>query len=229
MNKTKGIIKAKINGTPEDIFEVVNAYVLTTLSLRTSDGKAVMSMHINKFEKYDNTYEFSQKCTGFNDVMYQLNTEDIVSVDAEYNKEANAFYVTCKLKNDMELWLMIVNASNSESELDDFSEMDVFELQDFLERVIHDKNKYYCISARITDVFGFDAKLNPKRVYINTLDEDDWKLHISDDFNTFEVPVVDDCINEFWIKKTDTSKQIIVKPYNQPFMEISMLFFEKHE
>ena len=73
-----------------------------------------------------------------------------------------------------------------------------------------------------------DIKLNPKRVYVNTLD-DDWKLHISDDFNTFEVPIVDDPpVNEFYIKEEkEESKQIIVKPYGQPFMEISLLFFKK--
>ena len=66
------------------------------------------------------------------------------------------------------------------------------------------------------------------RTYINTLDDSDWKLHISDDFTSFEVPVTDDSINEIYVKDNAESRLIIVKPYNQPFMEIDMLFFKKH-
>lgn len=41
--------------------------------------------------------------------------------------------------------------------------------------------------------------------------------------------IVDDPpVNEFYIKEEkEESKQIIVKPYGQPFMEISLLFFKK--
>ena len=52
--------------------------------------------------------------------------------------------------------------------------------------------------------------------------------YIGDDFTTLEVPVVDDCVNLFYMKETEHSKEIIVKPYGQPFMEIKMLFFKKH-
>lgn len=228
MSETFEAVKRGANITDERLFEAVNDFDLTTLSLRTADKRTIMSMQINKCEITEKGYEFSQSCTGFNDVLYELKAEDIVSIRAEYSEEANAFYVVCKLKNDMELWLVVVNVSNMESQLSDFREMDMYELKDFLEDVLHEKNEYYCVSTRITDVFGFDAKLNPKRVYINTLDEDDWKLHISDDFNTFEVPVVDDSVNEFYIRGKEISKEIIVKPYGQPFMEISMLFFKKN-
>lgn len=226
MNKTVEAVKNGANITDERLFEVVNDFDLTTLSLRTSDKRAVLSMEINKCEATEDGYEFSQSCTGFDSVMYQLKAKDIASVSAKYSEEANAFYVTCKLKNDMELGLLIVSVSNLEKQLSDFREMDVYELQEFLEAALHGENEYYCASTRITDVFGFDAKLNPKRVYVNTLDED-WKLHISDDFNTFEVPVEDDSINEFYIREKDSSKKIVVKPYGHSFMEISLLFLKR--
>ena len=38
----------------------------------------------------------------------------------------------------------------------------------------------------------------------------------------------DDSINEIYVKDNAESRSIIVKPYNQPFMEIDMLFFKKH-
>lgn len=142
----------------------------------------------------------------------------------------NIFY-TSKLKNDMELLLMIVNVSGSEEkiEAEGFWETDVYSIQEFLEDVTCNKNEYYCILARITDVFGFDLKMrNPIRTYINTLDDDDWKLHISDNVNSFEVPLDDDCDNLIYMKETESSKEIIVKPCGQPFMEIKMLFFKKN-
>ena len=231
MNKTVETIKAGIKGTTEELFEVVNAFVLTTLSLRTADGHNVMSMEVNQFERVHDGYKFSQKCTGFDSVMYLLKADDLVSVDGEYNKKADVFYVTCKLKNDMELLLIIVNVSGSEEEIesDGFYETDVYEIKDFLDDVIHEKNEWYIILARITDVFGYDLKMrNPFRTYVNTLDDSDWKLHVSDDFTTLEVPVVDDGVNLLYMKETDTSKEIIVKPYGQPFMEIKLLFFKRH-
>lgn len=230
MNKTVEAIKKGQEVTTKELFEVVNAYVLTTLSLKTHDKASVMSIQVNQFEKFHDGYKFSQKCTGYNDAMYMLRTEDLVFVDCEYNQKADTLYITCKLKNDMELCLMIVNVSESENEIETngFYETDVYTIQEFLDDIIHEKNEYYCILARITDVFGFDLKIrNPIRTYINTLGG--LALHISDDMNTFEVPVFDDSINLIYMKETDSSKEIIVKPYGQPFMEISMLFFKKHE
>lgn len=230
MNKTVEAIKKGQKVSAEELFEVVNAYVLTTLSLKTPDKDNVMSMQVNQFERLHNNYEFSQKCTGFNSAMYMLKADDLVSVDSEYNQKADAIYITCKLKNGMDLCLMIVNVAESENEIDTdgFYESDVYNLQEFLDDTIHGKNEYYCILARITDVFGFDLKIrNPIRTYINTLDG--LALHISDDMNTFEVPVFDDSINLIYMKETDQSKEIIVKPYGQPFMEIRILFFQKHE
>lgn len=232
MNKTVETIKAGNKVTTEELFNVVNGYVLTTLRLRTPDKESTMSMQVNQFEMFHNDYKFSQQCTGFDDVMYVLKADDLMSIDSEYNSKADALYIICKLKNNTELWLSIVNVSGSgvEIEADGFYETDVYGIQEFLDDVMHDKSEYYCMMTRITDVFGFDLKIrNPIRTYVNTLDDSDWKLHISDDTNTFEVPVVDDCINLFYMKETDHSKEIIVKPYGQAFMEIRMLFFKKHE
>lgn len=236
MNKTIEAIKKGNKVSTDELFEVVNAYVLTTLSLRAAneDRCSIMSMQVNHFEPLHGDYMFSQQCTGLHDVMYLLKADDLGSVDAEYNQKADAFYITCKLKNGMdgmELCLMIVNVANSEVQIksDGFYETDVYSIKDFLDDVIHQKNEYYCILARITDVFGFDLKMRPIRTYVNTLDDSDWKLHISDDANTFEVPVVDDCINLFYMKETESSKEILVKPYGQPFMEIRMLFFKRKQ
>lgn len=230
MNKTVEAIKTGNKVSTEELFNVVNDYTLTTLSLRTPDNESVMSMQVNQYEKFHGDYSFSQKCTGFNSAMYILKEEDMSSVSSEYNSKADALYITCKMKNSMELLLTIINVAGSETgiESDGFYETDVYSLREFLDDVIHEKNEYYCVLTRITDVFGFDLKLrNPIRTYINTLDG--LALHISDNMNTFEVPVYDDSVNLIHMKETDSSKEIIVKPYGQPFMEIRMLFFKKHE
>ena len=160
---------------------------------------------------------------------YHLKKDDIISAEGEFNTDADTLYITCKLKNELTVYLMIINVSGSENRTDEYDEMDVYQLNDFLEDMLHEKNEYYCVFTRITDVFGFDLKMrNCIRTYINTLDDSDWKLHISDDFTSFEVPVTDDSINEIYVKDNAESRSIIVKPYNQPFMEIDMLFFKKH-
>lgn len=227
MNKTITAVKNGQSVTTAELFDTVNNLEITQLNIRTADGNTIMAMQVNRCEEVDETYEFSQSCKGYNASVYKLNKSDISDIQAEYCDEADAFYVTCKLKTGMELWLLVVNASGMDSQLSDFREMDVHELHDFLEETVSMKGEYYCISARITDVFGVDAKLYPKSVYINDLD-DDWKLHISCDTSSFDVPVVDDSVNEFYVKDTDAStRKIIVKPCGQPFMEISLLFFKK--
>ena len=102
----------------EELFEVVNSYVLTTLSLRTPDKQRIMSMKVNHYENACGCYEFTQTCQLFDDVAYSLKPDELVSVRGEYNNKADAFYITCELKNGMELWLMIVNVSGSEEEIE---------------------------------------------------------------------------------------------------------------
>ncbi len=231
MNKIVKAVKEGQEIETKDLFNVINDFCLTRLRV-SQDGDDVVSMQVNKYEEHADEYEFLQSCTMFRDMAYHLKKDNIDSVTSEYNAKVDTLYVTCNLKNGMSLLLMIINTINSEIETKDYREMDVYELKDFLEDVINKKNGYYCMVTRITDVFGFDLKMyNSVRTYINTLDEDDWELHISDDFTEFEVPITDDSINEIYVKDNEQSesKSIVVKPFNQPFMEIDMLFLKRHD
>ena len=229
MNK---IVEAVVKGQEVDkkeLFNSVNDFELTRLRVSTEDGQTIMSMQVNSCKEYKDAYEFSQSCTMFNDVVYNLKKDSIEAIESEYNAEVDTLYITCKLKNGQSLTLMVINTDEVLTK--DYDEMDVYQLKYFLEAVIHEKNEYYCACARISDLFGFDIKMrNTFRTYINTLDEDDWKLHISDDFTELEISVTDDSINEFYVKdnKESGAKEIIVKPFNQPYMEITMLFLKKH-
>lgn len=219
-------IEGNVDITNEAWYEIVNYYSITQLILRSHAGRTIFAIPINQCEETADTYEFSQSCTGYNEAMYSLKKSDLVSVSAEYCEAANSLIMKCELNSGVELCLFVVNESFMGKQLSDFREMDIYNLHDFMEEVINNENEFCCVSVRVTDIYGLDIKLNPKRVYVNTLD-DDWKLHISDDFNSFEVPITDDSINEFYIKDNETAKEIIVKPYGQSFMEISLLFFKK--
>lgn len=181
MNK---IVEAVVKGQEVDkkeLFNSVNDFELTRLRVSTEDGQTIMSMQVNSCKEYKDAYEFSQSCTMFNDVVYNLKKDSIEAIESEYNAEVDTLYITFKLKNGQSLTLMVINTDEVLTK--DYDEMDVYQLKDFLEAVIHEKNEYYCACARISDLFGFDIKMrNTFRTYINTLDEDDWKLHISDDF-----------------------------------------------
>lgn len=219
-------IEGNVDITNEAWYEIVNYYSITQLILRSHAGRTIFAIPINQCEETADAYEFSQSCTGYNAAMYSLKKSDLVSVSAEYCEAANSLIMKCELNSGVELCLFVVNESFMGKQLSDFREMDIYNLHDFMEEVINNENEFCCVSVRVTDIYGLDIKLNPKRVYVNTLD-DDWKLHISDDFNSFEVPITDDSINEFYIKDNETAKEIIVKPYGQSFMEISLLFFKK--
>lgn len=227
MNKT---VEALMNGKEVDtqeLFELVNDYDITSLSL-SDDGKTNLTMWVNRFEAYKGVFEFSQECTSDGN-KYVISQKDILTTKGRWNGKSDTLFITSELENGANLQMMVLHASNSfkETVSEEYRERDVYELQEFLDSVMKEESEWYCILAKITDVFGFDLKMrNPMRTYINTLD--DWKLHISDDTNTFEVPVVDDSCNAFYKKEGETSVEFIIKPYGQPFMEIKMLFFKKH-
>lgn len=227
INKTVEALKNGQEVSTQELFELVNAYDMTSLSL--SDGsKTILTMQVNRFEAYKDVFEFSQECTSDGN-KYVVSQKDIVSAKGDYNEDADALSITSQLLDGSKLQMVVMHASDGFKKVDSegFRERDVYELQEFLDSVIKEDSEWYCILAKVTDAFGFNMKMhNPARTYINMLDN--WKLHISDDTNTFEVPVVDDSSNAFYERKGTTSVEYIIKPYGQPFMEIKMLFFKKH-
>lgn len=232
MNKTIEAVKNGQKATAKEFFELVNNFYITHIGLTSETGKTIMSMQANQYEFRYDEHVFSQSCTTFDGVMYAVKAADILDVTAKYYQKSDCFRATCKLKDGKKLSMTIFHVTDSQNELKDYEEMDVEELKDFLEDALHKKNGYYCVSAHITDMFGFDMTINnPARTFVDTLDQSDWKLHISDDFSVLEVPVSDDLVNEFYVKDNEETcvKTIVVKPFGQPFMEISMLFYKKNE
>ena len=225
--KTVEAIKNGQEVAVEDIFQLVNAYEITTLNASDKNGSTLLQ--VNKYESYDAAFEFSRMCDDFE--KYVLTADKIKSVKGEYNPEMDAIYITVDLTDENKVQLLVFHITNGfkDSVKDGIRESDAYELKDFLESVLKEDSDWYCALTRITDVFGFDFKMNnPIRTFVDTLDNEHWKLHISDDSNTFTVPVVDDGCNYFYMRESDSNKEIIVKPYGQSFMDIEMLFFKKH-
>ena len=126
MNEIITAVKSGQKVETKDLLNVVNDFCLTRLRLRTPDGKVIMSMQVNTCKEYSDEYVFSQSCTMFDDVVYYLKKDNIEMVEGEYNSKVDTLYITCKLKDDLELFLMIINTSGSLVETKDYNEMDVY-------------------------------------------------------------------------------------------------------
>ncbi len=219
MNEATGNTGAR---TPEQIFEVVNNYALTTLNLR-KDEEEVMVMQINQYESTPTGHEFFQTCQ-MNGVSFTLNEENLVAIKSEYNKEADFLHITCKLLDGMELNLMILNVENNKNEFaeDGWKEIDVYDLKGFLEET----KGYYRVLVRVTNVFGLNIRIeNPAPIYID--EELILNVGIREESDSLSLPVCDDSVNLFYVKESDCSKEVIIKPFGQPFLEIKMLFIFK--
>lgn len=219
MNEATGNTGAR---TPEQIFEVVNNYALTTLNLR-KDEKEVMVMQINQYESTPTGHEFFQTCQ-MNGASFTLNEENLVAIKSEYNKEADFLHITCKLLDGMELNLMILNVENNKNEFaeDGWKEIDVYDLKGFLEET----KGYYRVLVRVTNVFGLNIRIeNPAPIYID--EELILNVGIREESDSLSLPLCDDSANLFYVKESDRSKEVIIKPFGQPFLEIKMLFIFK--
>lgn len=208
--------------TPEQIFEVVNNYALTTLNLR-KDEEEVMVMQINQYESTPTGHEFFQTCQ-MNGASFTLNEENLVAIKSEYNKEADFLHITCKLLDGMELNLMILNVENNKNEFaeDGWKEIDVYDLKGFLEET----KGYYRVLVRVTNVFGLNIRIeNPAPIYID--EELILNVGIREESDSLSLPLCDDSVNLFYVKESDCSKEVIIKPFGEPFLEIKMLFIFK--
>lgn len=224
-NKTVEAIKNGQEVAIEDLFELVNAYELTNLSIEDSSKKTT-SIMVNKYEKCNGTYEFSQECS-FDNSGYGIGYDSIISSVSSYSQEADALYITCKLVDGGKMQFMILMASESFKTValePDFREADVYELKDFLKN----KENQTCMMVKIRDVFGISMKVNtPANLYIAENENGDMKLHIGGLETSIDIPVIDDCCNLIYEKVNEGITEFLIKPYGQPFTEIRMIFFNK--
>ena len=105
-----------------------------------------------------------------------------------------------------------------------FKEMDLKALHDFLDGTLGENAKYSCQHVRVTDNICFIMKMLCPRVFIDTLNENNWKLHVDDDITVFEALVDDDSNSTFCIEDDGSFAEIVVKPSKESSIEVRMIF-----
>ena len=195
-----------------DYFELVNTYEYSDLSVY-KDGNTVISMSINAFEEFSGVYEFKQKCSTSHFTIEESNVE---SVTGKMLDNMDTCLIEINMKDESKISICVYHTdTNAKREVRErFYESDVFSLMDYLN---DDTHKVMLVN--IHDAFGLEVKLNDIKNCSLAETEEAYEMQI--DSMTF--PLVDDGCNEIYIKDNSSYDTILIRPYGQPFLEISIL------
>lgn len=195
-----------------DYFELVNTYEYSDLSVH-KDGNTVISMSINAFEEFGGVYEFKQKCSTSH---FSIEKSNVESVTGKMLDNMDTCLIEINMKDESKISICVYHTdTNAKREVRErFYESDVFSLMDYLN---DDTNKVMLVN--IHDAFGLEVKLNDIKNCSLVETEEAYEMQI--DSMTF--PLVDDSCNEIYIKENSSCDTILIRPYGQPFLEISIL------
>ena len=190
-----------------DYFELVNTYEYSDLSVH-KDGNTVISMSINAFEEFSGVYEFKQKCSTSH---FSIEKSNVESVTGKMLDNMDTCLIEINMKDESKISICVYAKREVRER---FYESDVFSLMDYLN---DDTNKVMLVN--IHDAFGLEVKLNDIKNCSLVETEEAYEMQI--DSMTF--PLVDDSCNEIYIKENSSCDTILIRPYGQPFLEISIL------
>lgn len=195
-----------------DYFELVNTYEYSDLSVY-KDGNTVISMSINAFEEFSGVYEFKQKCSTSH---FSIEKSNVESVTGKMLDNMDTCLIEINMKDESKISICVYHTdTNAKREVRErFYESDVFSLMDYLN---DDTHKVMLVN--IHDAFGLEVKLNDIKNCSLVETEEAYEMQI--DSMTF--PLVDDSCNEIYIKENSSCDTILIRPYGQPFLEISIL------
>lgn len=197
----------------QDYFELVNLYEFSQVTLQR-DGESILSMDINEVNTWaDKTFDFREKCTS---TRFTVEESNIVSITGRMLDNEDTFLIEADLKDSSKLAVIIYHVDTNEKRevSESYYESDVFSLMDYLNEEDHK-----VMMAIIHDSFGLEIKMNSVRNCTLTETEEAYEMQI--DSMTF--PLVDDGCNEIYIKDNSSYDTILIRPYGQPFLEISIL------
>lgn len=196
----------------QDYFELVNIYEYSQITLQR-DGNDVISMDINEVEAYPGRFEFREKCTSTH---YSVEENNIASVIGRMLDSMDTFLIEADLKDGSKLAVVIYHVDTNEKRevSESYYESDAFLLMDYLNEEGHK-----VMMAIIHDSFGLEIKMNSVRTCTLTETEEAFEMQI----DTMTFPLMDDSCNEIYIKESSVTDTILIRPYNQPFLEISIL------
>lgn len=226
-NKTIEAVKNGSNPATQELFELVNTYGITMLSIQDKNHKTITEMDVNHFASYKTEFEFGQLNTDTKCIVYQ---NDILSTESKWLQEEDMIHIKCCLSDGGYMNLVIFHASKGlkHTASEDYYEIGLYELNELLQKTSGDKPEYSCSIVKVKNKFGFNMRMiYPKQTFINMEDDDtNGELSIEDDVNFLKISVMDDGCNQLYQKDNDESVEIVIMPYSEPFMEIRM-FFEK--
>lgn len=201
-----------------DYFELVNIYEYSDLSVH-KDGNTVISMSINAFEEFSGVYEFKQKCSTSH---FSIEESNVESVTGKMLDDMDTYSIEINMKDGSRVGIYIYHTDTNEKleSKDNYVEKDVFSLYDYFNQPDHTP-----MMAIIRDSFGMEVKVN-KMGYISMDKESDcsFTLWITDEEGlSISFPLVDDSCNEIYMMENQITDTILICPYGQPFIEISIL------
>lgn len=196
----------------QDYFDLVNIYEFSQVTLQR-DGKDVISMDINEVEAYPGCFKFREKCTSTH---YTVEENNIASVTGRMIEGMDTFLIEADLKDGSKLAVVIYHVDTNEKRevSENYYESDVFSLMDYL-----NEEDRKVMMAIIHDAFGLEVKLNDIKNCSMVETEEAYEMQI--DSMTF--PLMDDSCNEIYIKEGSVIDTIMIRPYGQAFLEISIL------
>ena len=224
-NKTVEAIKYGSNPTTQELFELVNAYDITMLSIQDKNHKTILEMDVNHFDSYNTEYEFGQLNT---DTKCLINQSDILSTESTWLESEDMIHIKCCLSDGGYMNLIVFRASKGPKRTvsKDYYEIGLYELNELLQKTSGDKPEYTCSIVKVKNKFGFHMRMvYPKQTFVDMENDDtNGELSIEDDVNFLKLAVMDDACNQFYQKDDDETVEIVIKPYCEPFMEIRMVF-----
>lgn len=205
----------------QDYFELVNIYEYSQVTLHR-DGNSILSMDINEVNTWSNNvtrnsmdkaFDFREKCKS---TRLTIEEKDIVSVTGRMLDGMDTFLIEADLKDDSKLTVVIYHVDTNEKRgvSESYYESDVFSLMDYLNEEDHK-----VMMAIIHDSFGLEIKMNSVRNCTLTETEEAFEMLI----DTMTFPLMDDSCNGIYIKEGNITDTILIRPYGQPFLEISIL------
>ena len=225
--------EAVINGsnpTAQELFELINTYEVTMLSVLDKNNRTILELDVNYFDSYNTAFEFGQLNT---DTKCIIDQSEILSTESRWIEEEDMIHIKCCLPDDKKLNLVIFRVSNGQkhTESGDYYEISLYELNELLQKTSGDKPEYRCSMVKIKNNFGLNMRMiYPKKISVCMEDNDtNGELSIEDDVKFLKIAVTDDSCNQFYQKYSESSAEIVIMPYSEPFMEIRMWFFKKHE
>lgn len=202
----------------QDYFDLVNIYEFSQVTLQR-DGESILSMDINEVNTWaDKTFDFREKCTS---TRFTVEESNIVSITGRMLDNEDTFLIEADLKDGSKLAVIIYHVDTNEKRevSESYYESDVFSLMDYLNEEDHK-----VMMAIIHDSFGLEIKMNSVRNCTLTETEEAFEMQI----DTMTFPLMDDSCNEIYIKEGSVTDTILIRPYGQPFLEISIFVSKKN-